>query len=425
MTLFLRRTGQVLAAVLVAVLVFALPAGGPGSGGTAQAQEKKQGGNLFKFLFKRDRGKAENKDVKVRRKSTKKKKATRTRSKRKVTTRRKTRSTKKRVVRKARPAKRQTARRVVPTTPKDPDARVVLVIGDFIASGLARGLRDTYAENPTIAVVEKSMASSGLVRDDHYDWQANAEKALESEPRVDVVAVVVGSNDSQGFRKPAITFRTEEWTAAYRQRAETLIKAFSDAGKPVVWLSVPPMKKTSLTRNIAFLNDIQAQAATEKPGVTYVDIWDGFADENGGYISTGPDEKGQVRRLRSSDGINLASAGRSKIAFYARQEIDKILGGAAPAIAALQVAPDEQEKATEQMPTRPDVWEMVLTGEPEPENALTLAGATTSIPTLQSRAGDSDGALTSRRLREGLPPAPRIGRIDDFSNGEGDAPPRL
>ena len=47
-----------------------------------------------------------------------------------------------------------------------------------------------------------------------------------------------------------------------------------------------------------------------------------------------------MRRLSSSDGINLATAGRSKIAFYARQEIDKVLGGTVSAIAALQVTPD-------------------------------------------------------------------------------------
>ena len=40
-----------------------------------------------------------------------------------------------------------------------------------------------------------------------------------------------------------------------------------------------------------------------------MDIWDGFVDENGAYVSTGPDINGQPARLRAGDGINLTKAG--------------------------------------------------------------------------------------------------------------------
>ena len=59
---------------------------------------------------------------------------------------------------------------VAEVTPKDEKARKILVIGDFVAGGLAWGLDQTFADEPKIAVLDKSNNASGLVRDDYYDW---------------------------------------------------------------------------------------------------------------------------------------------------------------------------------------------------------------------------------------------------------------
>src|SRR5690606_16305146 len=75
-------------------------------------------------------------------------------------------------------------------------------------------------------------------------------------------------------------------------------------------------------------NDVQ-KTAVEATGGTFIDIWDGFADENGAFTSTGPDMNGQPVRLRSSDGINLTREARRKIAFYLEKPLNQILGPAA------------------------------------------------------------------------------------------------
>ena len=43
--------------------------------------------------------------------------------------------------------------------------------------------------------------------------------------------------------------------------------------------------------------------------------------EAGNYITSGPDVEGQVRQLRTGDGINFTRAGRMKLAFYVELEI--------------------------------------------------------------------------------------------------------
>ena len=83
-----------------------------------------------------------------------------------------------------------------------------------------------------------------------------------------------------------------------------------------------------MTADMLAFNDFYKSAATANGG-EFVDIWNGFVDENGNFITTGPDINGQVVRLRGSDGINLTRAGRRKVAFYAEKPLKKLLGRAA------------------------------------------------------------------------------------------------
>jgi hypothetical protein len=53
---------------------------------------------------------------------------------------------------------------------KRPDARVVLVIGDFLGSGLAEGLTTAFIQNPDVRIVDRTSGSSGFVREDFLNW---------------------------------------------------------------------------------------------------------------------------------------------------------------------------------------------------------------------------------------------------------------
>jgi hypothetical protein len=49
-----------------------------------------------------------------------------------------------------------------------------------------------------------------------------------------------------------------------------------------------------------------------KAGIVYADIWDGFVDEAGRYSAQGPDYEGQIRRLRTGDGVYFTKFGARK-----------------------------------------------------------------------------------------------------------------
>ena len=315
------------------------------------------------------------------------------------------------------PRKKARAKPAVPQEPqapvveKAPDARAVLVVGDFMASGLAEGLAAVFAQNAAVRVVDRSNGSSGLVRDDFYDWPAEIKGLLDSEKPVAVV-VMVGSNDRQTMtvgdtREPP---RSDAWTRQYEARAEALGKGIEAGKVPLLWVGMPSFKIARMTSDMLAFNDIYRSAA-EQAGGEFVDVWDGFVDENGAFISTGPDVNGQPVRLRADDGINMTRAGKNKLAFYAEKPLLKILGLGDAAGAGVTSAPAGQPAVTGPAPpTAVDRTPPMLLNDPALDGGSELLGA--AQPGTQAQ---DDEAPAGKLLVEGLPPEAAPGRADDFS----------
>jgi uncharacterized protein len=156
-----------------------------------------------------------------------------------------------------------------------------------------------------------------------------------------------------------------------------------------------------------FLDSLYREAAS-KAGITYVDVWDGFVDEAGRFLQQGPDFEGQIRRLRSYDGVYFTRPGARKLAHYVEREITRLLAARSAPIA----LPTE--------PATPDA--NALPGQPAPRP---LAGpilplVASSVGTDQLLGGPGSrpaavDALAARTLVKGEPLAPPAGRADDFA----------
>ncbi|HWJ73492.1 MAG TPA: SGNH family hydrolase [Kaistia sp.] len=292
--------------------------------------------------------------------------------------------------------------------PKDADARRVLVIGDFVAGGLAWGLDQAFADDPKLAVLDNTDGSSGLVRDDHYDWTASLPDLID-ETRPDVIVVMIGINDRQPIRTGDgnLAVRSDGWDAAYAARVERFVAALKASGKPVFWVGEPPMRSTDGSADMAFINTVFKEKA-EAAGMRFIDIWDGFADEDGKFVSRGPDMDGQARQLRSGDGINFTKSGRRKLAFYVERELDSAGGGAAVGTAAPLNPNDTIEIGADGKPRT--VGPIVSLTDPPPAAADTaLAGAAPAAE--PANAADPVYRLTVEGVAAPAPP----GRADDFT----------
>lgn len=209
---------------------------------------------------------------------------------------------------------------------KAEDAKTILVIGDFMADGLHWGLQQAYSESPNVVFVDKSRGLSGLVRDDVIDWPAVTPDLIEE---VDPIAVLVavGMNDRQLMRTSAgrLDKLSEPWKAEYVARVERLAKAVRDKQLPLIWMGLPPVARGNMNSDYLVFNEIY-RTQVEAAGGSFFDVWDGFTNAEGAFISAGPDINGQIVRLRNSDGINMTRAGKRKLAFYVEKGLRQATG---------------------------------------------------------------------------------------------------
>lgn len=218
-------------------------------------------------------------------------------------------------------------------------------------------------------------------------------------------------------------FRDDHWVELYSKKIEELANVLKAKGVPVLWVGLPAIRGPKGTADMLFLDSLYREGAA-KAGITYVDVWDGFVDEAGRFLQKGPDFEGQIRQLRSGDGVYFTKPGARKLAHYVEREITRLLAGRSGPIA----LPSE--------PATPDT--NAEPGKPAPRPLagpiVPLVAAAISTDQLLGGPGTRPAAvdaLAARTLVKGEPLAAPAGRADDYSwprrevgreQAKGDAP---
>ena len=201
-----------------------------------------------------------------------------------------------------------------------------------------------------------------------------------------------------------LEFQSEAWQAAYVQRIDATIAALKSANVPVFWVGLPPQRDTRQSQATVYLNELYRTRA-ERAGIIYVDIWDGFVDEAGRYVLQGPDFEGQIRRLRSGDGLYFTRPGARKLAHYVEREILRsLLARQTP------VALPAPEPAVLQ-PGKPGTTRP-LAGPVVPLTA-SIGGGNELLGAAPTRPPGND-PLATRVLVRGEPVTAPAGRADNF-----------
>src|SRR5215472_6134964 len=201
-------------------------------------------------------------------------------------------------------------------------------------------------------------------------------------------------------------FRDERWVELYSKKIEEMIAVVKSKGVPVVWVGLPAIRGGNGPKDMLFLDSLYREAAG-KASITYVDVWDGFVDERGGFMQKGPDFEGQIRQLRSYDGVYFTKYGARKLAHYVEREITRLLATRSAPIA----LPSE--------PATPDA--NAVPGQPAPRPLagpiLPLVAASVNSDQLLGGPGTRPAAvdaLAARTLVKGEALTPPAGRADDF-----------
>jgi hypothetical protein len=319
--------------------------------------------------------------------------------------------------------------------PKSEAATHVVVLGDAWAELAGQGLNEAFDDNPEVEVSRRTRGDGGLVRLDASDWPKIIEEAVAKVQKPTIALVMMGSNDRQPIREGETSHEvlSERWRQIYGERIDLVVRSLRDRNIPVVWIGAPPVKNERTSTDLIAMNEI-IRARVERAGGTYVDIWPGFVDDDSRYTASGPNIAGDVVRLRNNDGVNFTKAGGRKVAHFADTALKGLIeakksGTAVAAVPASPTAPADAAPGAAAAPPAP--------GAPPAETPVAAAPAAPAIPekpvagpvvpltrpavasggTLITNAPRLEGAAAStaqKALRDGVAPAPRPGRADDF-----------
>jgi hypothetical protein len=207
-----------------------------------------------------------------------------------------------------------------------------------------------------------------------------------------------------------LEFRSDAWSEAYSRRIDDTIAALKTSGVPVFWVGLPPLRGQRAASDISFLNDLYRSRA-DKAGIIYIDVWDGFVDEDGRYAQFGPDVEGQTRRLRTSDGLYYTQAGARKLAHYVQREVQRWLS--TPAAPVAVSVPEEPKVDAAAAASRSGPHVRPLAGPAVP--LITERGSETDDLLGGNTRRPTSDATAAKVLVQGEPiPAP-AGRADDFA----------
>jgi uncharacterized protein len=202
-------------------------------------------------------------------------------------------------------------------------------------------------------------------------------------------------------------FRDERWVELYAKKIEELIGVLKSKGVPVLWVGLPAIRGQKGTADLLFLDALYRDGAG-KAGITYVDVWDGFVDEAGRFLQKGPDFEGQIRQLRTADGVFFTRPGARKLAHYVEREVTRLLASRSGPIAVpIEPATPEANVAPGQPAPRP------LAGPVMPLVASSV-GTDQLLGGPGSRPAAVD-ALAARTLVKGEALAPPASRADDYA----------
>jgi hypothetical protein len=290
-----------------------------------------------------------------------------------------------------------------------PDIIVVMLgLDDRVA------IREPAADKPVDKKNDKSARAKPPGKPDAKakpDGDATAKPADADLPQHDADiadAPQVGSPEKTARAPNGIAeFRDDRWVELYGKKIEELIGVLKTNGVPVLWVGLPAIRGEKSTADMLFLDSLYREGAN-KAGITYVDVWDGFVDEAGRFLQKGPDFEGQIRQLRTPDGVYFTKPGARKLAHYVEREITRLLAGRSGPIA----LPSE--------PATPDI--NAVPGQPAPRPLagpiVPLVAASISTDQLLGGPGSRPAAIdpiAAKTLVKGEPLNPPAGRADDSS----------
>lgn len=260
----------------------------------------------------------------------------------------------------------------------DRPQRVLIVGASSIQYAIGTELeRELVERYEGLEVRRKGKVSTGLTRDDVFDWPAEIARLME-EFQPDVVIGQFGGNDGQNIVSPTDgpqTVYSDGWAEEYGRRLEALVAQVEGAGAEMIVLGMPRMKSDKFDRKMQWVNGVTKEAV-EGAGGQFVDTTRLATDDRGEYVASVRFE-GRSGRMRMDDGIHFTRLGGQHVAHGLARKLEREMvllpkGPPPPEVAETDAPPV--------LPPPPAVAHRITVESPRRETTPALAYVPRDVP---------------------------------------------
>jgi uncharacterized protein len=188
-----------------------------------------------------------------------------------------------------------------------------LIAGDsFIADRLGQVLEQQLSTYADFTLYRRGAYSTGLSRPDYFNWDTEITNLLATD-HPNVVVIMFGANDAQDIRfltgSASIHYGTPEWDEEYKKRIGTFLDILYDHNAMVYWIGMPITEAPTYRAKMEHLDSLYEEVIKNHSNARFVSTWDLLKDAKGNYNAYLPNDAGQMRLARNSDGIHVTEFG--------------------------------------------------------------------------------------------------------------------
>lgn len=186
----------------------------------------------------------------------------------------------------------------------DDNSSEFLFIGDSLMQGVALALKRDLRQKGFLSI-DLSKQNTGLSYKSYFDWARATQIALDNNPKIKYLVVLLGANDPWNIKN--FRFNSEGWREIYIARINELIQIAQNKGVRVLWYEIPPVKKEDLNAKVQILNSIY-RAQIYANNEIFIDT-NASMSLNGAYSSYIKNDQNESIKVRADDGIHFTYSG--------------------------------------------------------------------------------------------------------------------
>lgn len=206
----------------------------------------------------------------------------------------------------------------------------VLVVGDSLGIDLGWGFTPTLDARLGLSPIDDAVGSSGLVRDDFYNWPTHLRADIAA-THPDIVVTLFGTNDQQGFETPSgpVEPGTSAWDRIYAARVRQIATIVHDAGATLAWVGLPRMgpRSSMNAQFVAHLIALDRTVVDKLRRATFVNAWLVFTSASGAYTPYVEVAPRTWAVGHSEDDTHLTTAGATAVDAMVVDAVQRLLTG--------------------------------------------------------------------------------------------------